>query len=298
MKVSVVIPSFNSAEVIGSCLEALAGQSVPADEVLLIDSSRDDTPGIVRSRFHSVVVHHHDHQVMPGAGRNEGMERARGELILFTDTDAVPERDWIRHHVELHARHPDVALIGGAIVNGNPQSWISRLSFVSEFTGYGPRDPESVRTVVPTVNASIKRDRVREAGVTMPAEGLPGGEDVVFCERLRAGGLGILFSPLPVVAHLNRTTWERYVKHMRSSGFAAGGVAVRHGGPYAFLERLGPLTAGVAVARLAIIWGRVLRREPARLPELCWMSGPLLWGLIVHMHAYRQGARQARGERK
>ncbi len=294
MKVSIVIPSFNSAHCIGACLEAIGRQSMPADEVLLIDSSRDGTPDIVRARFPAVTLLSHDRQVMPGAGRNEGMRRARGELVLFTDTDAVPDRDWIRHHVELHARHPDVALVGGAIVNGNPEHWVSRLSFIAEFTGYGRREPEGDREVVPTVNASIKRERVLGAGISMPEEGLPGGEDVVFCSRLRGQGLRIRFSPLPVVAHFNRTTWIQFTKHMKSSGSAAGGVAVRHGGPFAFLTRAGMLADAAALARLAIIWGRVLRREPAAIPDLCWMSGPLLWGLILHMQAYRRGARQAR----
>lgn len=294
MKVSVVIPSFNSAGCIGTCLDALAAQSVPADEVLLIDSSSDGTPDLVKRRYAWVTVCGHDRQLMPGAGRNEGMARAGGDLVLFTDTDAVPDRDWIRRHVDLHARQPDVACFGGAIVNGNPGHWISRLAFVSEFTGYSPRDPAGPRGVVPTVNVSIKRERVKGAGVTMPEEGLPGGEDVVFCERLNAQGLGVWFSPLPVVAHVNRTTWAQYMKHMRSSGFAAGGVAVHHGGPYAFLTRLGPLAVAAAVARVAIIWARVVRREPARAGELTWMSGPMLWGMMVHMLAYARGARAAR----
>lgn len=56
MTVSVVIPSYNSAKTIRDCLRAVLDQTRPAEEVIVVDSSDDETPEIIRGQFSQVKL--------------------------------------------------------------------------------------------------------------------------------------------------------------------------------------------------------------------------------------------------
>ena len=81
--ISVVIPSYNSRHTIESCLNSLLNQSYKGEyEIILADSSVDNTLGIVRERFPQVKLIHFEQKTDPGTARNHGVQQSRGELIL------------------------------------------------------------------------------------------------------------------------------------------------------------------------------------------------------------------------
>jgi glycosyltransferase involved in cell wall biosynthesis len=84
VRVSVVIPTFESAGVIGKCLRSLAGQSWPVIEVIVVDGfSRDGTQEMA-SAFGAVVIIASGTQA---AARNLGLARSKGDYVLFLDSD-------------------------------------------------------------------------------------------------------------------------------------------------------------------------------------------------------------------
>ncbi len=89
ISISVVIPSFQGAARLPLILEALAAQTKPGDEILVInDCSTDDTAEVAR-RYGATV---HTMEVNSGVGRcrNEGMRRASHEVLAYFDDDVVP----------------------------------------------------------------------------------------------------------------------------------------------------------------------------------------------------------------
>jgi len=54
MLMSVIVPSCNSAKTIGQCLSSLMRQTRLADEAIVVDTSSDETPQIIRERFPQV----------------------------------------------------------------------------------------------------------------------------------------------------------------------------------------------------------------------------------------------------
>jgi len=81
---SVVVPTRNSATVIGDCLTSLANQTRPPDEIVVCDGgSTDDTVAIAKRHGAHVV----ETQPNRSAQRNRGAEASTGEFLLFVDSD-------------------------------------------------------------------------------------------------------------------------------------------------------------------------------------------------------------------
>ena len=112
--VSVVIPVWNSPDLIGKCLTALAQQTYPRDrfEVLVVDNgSTDATANVARSYPFVAVLSE------PVAGsyraRNRGLRSARGEYVAFTDADCIPDPDWLTAAVRAARLYPQAGVLAG-----------------------------------------------------------------------------------------------------------------------------------------------------------------------------------------
>jgi glycosyltransferase involved in cell wall biosynthesis len=157
--VSVIIPSYNSEKTISGCLTSLSDQSYKSDFVIiLVDSSKDKTPSIVRSQFPGILYYQFEKKIDPGTARNYGVKHSTGDLILFIDSDCVAEKDWISRHVQFHNDHPEVAAIGGSVINGNhSKDIVGWSSYFGEFREFLPQNPENFTFHIPTLNISYKR---------------------------------------------------------------------------------------------------------------------------------------------
>lgn len=95
---SVIVVCWNSAKVLGRCIEQLFAQDYPNYEVIVVDDgSQDETAEIaqraatggrlklVRSAVNGGCPH----------ARNLGLREARGEVIAFVDADGYAARDWL-----------------------------------------------------------------------------------------------------------------------------------------------------------------------------------------------------------
>lgn len=83
---SVVIPTYNEEEDIEECLKTLYNQDYKKIEVIIVDDgSKDKTLRIVH-RFKKVKLIKQNHKG-PGAARNLGAKFAKGEILIFVDSD-------------------------------------------------------------------------------------------------------------------------------------------------------------------------------------------------------------------
>jgi glycosyltransferase involved in cell wall biosynthesis len=100
ISVSVVIPAYNRAKTIAYCLDSVCNQTVPADEVIVVDDhSTDATVDIVNNyrRTHpSVRCVVLERNSGAQAARNRGIAEATGEWIAFQDSDD----EWVHDKLE------------------------------------------------------------------------------------------------------------------------------------------------------------------------------------------------------
>lgn len=109
MKISVVIPTYNSSAVIRKTLESVFRQTLPPDEILVLDDgSKDDTLSILNSYRSKVTVFQQANRGV-AAARNELCRLANGDFIAFLDHDDL----WHPCYLEIQSRqyieHPAAA---------------------------------------------------------------------------------------------------------------------------------------------------------------------------------------------
>ncbi len=97
MKLSIVIPTLNSARTLGECLDAILTQSLPRDryEIVIADAgSSDSTLEIAREKGVDRIV---DNPLKTGeAGKTAGIKAATSEVIALVDSDNIlPDPSWL-----------------------------------------------------------------------------------------------------------------------------------------------------------------------------------------------------------
>lgn len=91
MKVSAVIPAFNAEKYVEKAVMSLVNQKIKLDEILIIDDgSTDQTLEIITllaKRYKNITIIKQDTNQGVSAGRNKGIQEAKGNWILFLDAD-------------------------------------------------------------------------------------------------------------------------------------------------------------------------------------------------------------------
>lgn len=114
MKFSVVVPAYNGEKYIKETLDCLLSQTESDIEVIVVnDGSKDSTEEIVKeyaSRDERVVYVYQENAGV-SAARNNGIERARGEYLIFIDSDDLLSNDaFEKLYAGLKAEDADLAI--------------------------------------------------------------------------------------------------------------------------------------------------------------------------------------------
>ena len=88
--VSIVIPTYNRAEVIERAIDSAIAQTVTETEIIVVDdASTDETVSILESYEDQIQYYCHDQNRGGSAARNMGISEASGDYIAFLDSDDV-----------------------------------------------------------------------------------------------------------------------------------------------------------------------------------------------------------------
>jgi GT2 family glycosyltransferase len=235
--VSVVIPHYRALSDLDQCLDALGHQTYPADRVEIIVADNNSPEGeaavatTIAGRAQFVVI------TEKGAGpaRSGGAARARGEVLAFTDSDCMPEPDWLMEGVGALSRYD---VVGGRmkVLVGDP----ARMTPAEAFETVFAFDNQSyIARKGFTVSANLLcRKAVFEQVGGFLAAGY--AEDVDWCNRALASGFTLGYAPASVVGHPARRTWEDLMKKWRRANSDNYGIMARRKGgkTYWFLRTL------------------------------------------------------------
>lgn len=111
--VSVVIPAFNAERFLGEAIESILAQTLPPEQILVVDDASGDRTVAVAASYHEVEVLRLEANAGPAGARNAGFSRATGDLISFHDADDM----MLPHKLEVQAtylrEHPEAGVVLG-----------------------------------------------------------------------------------------------------------------------------------------------------------------------------------------
>lgn len=212
--VAVIIPVYNDSLRLDKCLRALAAQSYSggAINVLVVDNNSSED-------IESVVVKYANANYLfesnPGAyyARNKAIAELRQEqFIAFTDSDCIPEFDWINSAVSMLHSHPKAA-VGGKVevFAANEKPTLAEhyeLLFAFPQETYIKSDHFAV-----TANLVMRRETLNAVGSFNTK--LFSGGDAEFGNRLKEKGFSLVYGDNVVVRHPARSSVKQLTSKER-----------------------------------------------------------------------------------
>lgn len=228
---SVVVPSYRRPDDLARCLRALAEQEVPPSEAVVVHRAGDEDTRLVAQRFGPPVRPVEVAEPGQVAALRAGAAAAGGEVVAFTDDDAVPRPDWCRRLRSAFAA-PDVVAVGGRdvvhhgdVVEEGSERRVGLVTGAGRVVGHHHLGTGPARDVhhLKGVNMAVRR------GCLVFAEGLRGqgaqvANDLAISLAAGSSGLRVMYDPAIVVDHHPAVRFDddgRQVRSLRARTDAA-----------------------------------------------------------------------------
>lgn len=136
-RVSVIVVSWNTRQLLEQCLESVYASGGADLEVLVVDNgSRDGSPEMVASRFPEAVLVANPDNVGFARANNVAMQRATGDYLLILNPDTELIGAAIPELVRLAEERPEIAVVGPQLLNSDGTVQSSRRRFPTRATAF------------------------------------------------------------------------------------------------------------------------------------------------------------------
>ncbi|HEY6888078.1 MAG TPA: glycosyltransferase family A protein [Solirubrobacter sp.] len=223
--ITVVVTTYRRTRTLGPCLDGLAAQTRPPEEVVVVVHAADEESApFVDARAAEWPQLRRVSVEATGlvAALNRGLSSATEEIVAFVDDDAVPAPDWLERLHSRYASDGGIAGVGGRDVitdNGRIRTrsdesvlvrtfgppHVGRIQWFGRQVGNHHIGVGGVRDVdvLKGVNMSFRRRDVAGHGFDerLRGRGVEVHSEMSICLPLRRRGLRLLYDPSIVVHH-------------------------------------------------------------------------------------------------
>jgi len=276
-RASIVIPTRARLRYLEVALASIASAAAELGaEVLVVDDAGASPQARALVERFGARYEPHARPLGLNVARNTGVERSRGELVVFVDDDIEAAPGWLAALLAAAAAHPDVEVFTGPIrprLEGrSPRSCGAEGAPITALD-LGPQDTDA--SFAWGANMAIRRTALQRVGPFDPTLA-HGGDEQEWQERLRsdAPGARVLYVAAAAVAH-RRSGSDARLRALSRAAFVRGLAARR------FDARRGRAPSlGRELTTLLGCLGHVLRRRcPAGLTMAAHSAGRLREGL-------------------
>lgn len=254
MKYSLIIPVYNRPDEVDELLASLQSQTAKDWEVIIVeDGSANDCQSVVKKYTSLPVQYYTKPNSGPGDTRNYGAQYAKGEYLIFLDSDIIVPEKYIES-IDTFLAVTEVDAFGGpdrAHASFTDMQKAINYSMTSFFTTGGIRGgkkkldkfyPRSFnmgirKTVFETLNGFRK---------------MRFGEDVDFSLRIVEAGYTTALIPNAFVYHKRRTDLRKFFRQVYNSGIARINLTLLHPGSLKIVHLL-PTAFTIGVVLLLIL---------------------------------------------
>jgi glycosyltransferase involved in cell wall biosynthesis len=217
--ITIILSTYNRSRDLRATLEAfyaLDRDGLDVEFVIVDNNSTDDTPQVLdefRGRLPLRSIFH------PEPGKNRALNRALDEtslrdIVVFTDDDVTPRRDWLQQIARSSEANPEYQVFGGKIEIVWPDGaaprwatagWIQVFAFAlhdrgNQTVAYEPGDYPYGPNMWVRSSVFAHGLRYNERIGPQPRKRLMGSE-TTFLMALASGGHRMLYIPEAVVGH-------------------------------------------------------------------------------------------------
>ncbi|WP_441000165.1 glycosyltransferase family 2 protein [Fodinibius sp. SL11] len=243
MKFSVIIPTYNDWQRLQQCVMALEGQTLSRDqyEVIVVDNSEH---GVIPEEVHLPCRVQLIHEPKPGsyAARNKGAAVATGDIVAFTDSDCIPDKNWLNNAQKYLNEAND--LVGGKVEIFQPEGG-SKYGYMYERVTAFPQQKNVPLGKGVTANLFVKKDVFEKVGGFNMA--IKSGGDWEFTLRCTKAGYQMIYADDVQVKHPARNLQTIFKKHYRLT--CGGALKVKREYGYSELRMLGSHIKGGLTGR-------------------------------------------------
>jgi glycosyltransferase involved in cell wall biosynthesis len=218
LHISVVIPACDRPDSLVTCIDSILANDYSSYEIIIVDQSSDDAVSREIERKYSnhvAITCLRSHIKSSSDARNIGWRRAKNELILFTDDDAIVGPTWLRAYSEVFSLGTErIGMAGGRVIPVFQTARPAWLPYEKDYLlpSYDAGDdikPFPEESLPISVNFALLKSVLEEVGGFDPRLGLKkdsadpylGGEDSYLAFSVKEAGYCIYYQPSAVVYH-------------------------------------------------------------------------------------------------
>ena len=223
-EISVVVPTYNRLETLAPVLPTLLAQDLAPGqfEVLVCDSNSTDGTAEYMTK---TCAEHPNVRYLPAAysgraaARNAGIDAARGEVVLFNDSDIFASPNLLSQHLRHHRERRKVAVVGLEVQVKDYADYLYKREHPDERGSLH----KPTRKTLPwlyflTGNASVRREDLLRVGRFDESFTGYGHEDLELGYRLERAGVTILYEPNAINYHCQDVPHDDQKEKMRLAG--------------------------------------------------------------------------------
>ena len=275
--VAAALTNWNGLQHIGRCLQCLHEQTMPPEQIVVVDNgSTDGSKEWIRQNYPAVLLLENEHNTGFAAGYNQAIRATTTPYVLILNTDAFLTTDFIEKATDAISSRPEVAAVTGRTFQEATDELISGGFFL--------------RRQIRIVHSGLADGIVEVFGVTgsvalFRRDALNGlavadqyfdeayfcyGEDIDLAWRAQLHGWKMLALPSAAAHHVGSASLEGrlrfvdkprlYQRHTLKNRYL---TVIKNASPGILLE----LLPSLALTEL-LLWPFLLLRQPWRVPYL------------------------------
>lgn len=240
MTISLIIPTLNGARDLPALMKRLQNQTMPPDEIIVVDSASTDGTVQLAVQLGAKVIEIERKDFDHGGTRDKALRHSRGDIVLFMTQDALPVDEYYIERLIAPFDDPRVAAVGGRqapkrdarlfeqIVREYNYPVHTRVWDASEIGKMGVR-----AFMISDVCSAYRRSAYLNAGgFDHP---IMTNEDMLMAQRLLENGQAICYCGSAAVYHSHNLTLSQQFRR----NYIVGRTMKRYEARFAYVSELG-----------------------------------------------------------
>jgi len=260
MEISVIIPTYNRKDLLERCLRSIGKSCFEDYEVIIVDDcSKDETSELVKKYTYKYI--RLEKNMGAGHARNRGAKEAKGNILVFIDSDVIIKKDTLLNITQNFREYPEANIVCGYklpedLHDGFSNSLVMLRKTYDAFRWQKTKKEVATNSFIESALFAIKKPVFEEFGGFTEHFSLSGGEDHEFGHRIGSKSKILFFKNLGVYHHfesvpsyfkkLPRRSYYWGTLFYQRKKFEERGIATRSEAINSLLA-LGSLSAGIGL---------------------------------------------------